>query len=318
MRADRLLSIVLLLQRDGRFTAHGLAAALGVTERTIYRDIEALGLAGVPIYTRPGPDGGCFLDEGYRNRLNWFTSTELQTLLYTGSASPLADLGLEKAMDNAVLKLLALLPGRSQQEADAMRQRLYLDPTGWYGFGEAHPTLPALKDAVWEDRLIDAVYENWEGQRKPVTLAPYSLVYKVGNWYLVAASQRSGQLRTYRAARLSQVELRDEHFERPADFDVIAYWTQASEEFIGRLPTYPVELRAYKGVMVYFQQVMAGRYEILARGKEWLRLRVDYMVFEEARTSVLGLGADVEVITPPELHTAILDQAAAILDKFAS
>ena len=155
MRADRLLSIVLLLQRHHRLKASELAEKLGVTERTIYRDIDALSLAGVPVYTRTGPDGGCFLDEHYRSQLNWFTGAEMQALLYTGSASPLSDLGMEQAMDNAVLKLLSLLPERSRQEAEKMRHRLYLDPSGWYESDDSHPTLPLLKDAVWNDVLID-------------------------------------------------------------------------------------------------------------------------------------------------------------------
>mgnify|MGYP003342184043 FL=1 len=78
MRADRLLAIVLLIQRDGQRTAAELAQAMGVTERTIYRDVEALSLAGVPIYTQPGPNGGIALDAAYRSQLNWFTGAELQ------------------------------------------------------------------------------------------------------------------------------------------------------------------------------------------------------------------------------------------------
>jgi predicted DNA-binding transcriptional regulator YafY len=124
MRADRLLAIVLLIQRDGQMTASELATATGVTQRTIYRDVEALSMAGVPIYTQPGPRGGIGLDAAYRSQLNWFTGPELQALLYTGSAAPLAELGLGQAMDHAVLKLLALLPERGQRDAELMRQRL--------------------------------------------------------------------------------------------------------------------------------------------------------------------------------------------------
>jgi predicted DNA-binding transcriptional regulator YafY len=316
LRADRLISIVLLLQRHGHMTASFLARSLGVTERTIYRDIEAISIAGVPIYTRSGPEGGVFLDAEYRSQLNWFTEAELQALLYTGSASPLAELGLQQAMDNAVLKLLALFPARAKQDAERMRQRLYLDPAGWYGLEEAHPTLPVLKEAVWNDLILDATYQNWEGIPKSVSLAPYSLVYKVGNWYLVAANQPSGALRTYRAARLGDIRVRDEHFERPLDFDIAAYWAGASESFKQGLPAYPAKLRVRRTAMLYFQQVLAGRYEIVEELEGWLVLQVRYMVFEEARTSVLGLGTDVEVIEPAELHAAVLDLARALVDKY--
>ncbi|MCK6580065.1 MAG: YafY family transcriptional regulator [Anaerolineae bacterium] len=315
MRADRLLTMILLLQRDGRMTARRLAEALGVTERTIYRDIEALNYAGVPVYTRSGPDGGCFLDDDYRAGLHWFTGAELQALLAGGSAAPLSALGMEQAAESAVLKLLALAPSRRQQEAALMRQRLYLDPSEWYGAAEEEPDLPALKEAVWEDRWIDADYETWEGERARRTLAAYSLVYKAGRWYLVAVSRRSGAMRTYRAARLRQVRLLPERFERDRAFDIAAYWRDAAAEFAGRIPTYPVVLRVAESALIYFRTVLPGRGEILETVGGRVLLRVNYTVFEEARASVLGLGADAEVIEPAELGAAVLEQARAILAK---
>ena len=316
MRADRLLSIVLLLQRHRHLKAHALAEMLGVTERTIYRDIEALSMSGVPVYTRTGRDGGCFLDEHYRTSLNWFTGAELQTLLYTGSASPLSELGMQDAMDHAVLKLLALLPTRHQQEAEQMRQRLYLDPSGWYGSTEAHPTLPLLKEAVWGDWVIDALYETWEGERQPRTLAPHSLVYKSDRWYLVASRYPDGDMRTYRVSRLTDVRLQSTQFERDRQFDIATYWKESSEQFLERMPTYPVVLKVKAEAMIYFRHILAGRYDVLEEGKDWWRLRVYYTVFEEARTSVLGLGTDAEVLEPLELHTAVLEMARAIVEKF--
>lgn len=316
MRADRLLSLVLLLQRHHQLTAKSLSKMLGVTERTIYRDIDALSLAGVPVYTRTGPYGGCFLDEQYRNSLNWFTGAEIQTLLYTSSASPLSELGMEKAMDNAVLKLLSLLPERNQQEAEKMRQRLYLDPSGWYESKESHPTLPLLKDAVWRDVMIEVSYENWEGDAQSRTLAPYSLVYKSDRWYLVAQSQNPNTMRTYRVSRLSDVRLQETQFERDLTFDIADYWKQAWEQFVNRIPVYPVTLRIRPHLMIYFQQVFYGRHTILEQGGDWWILKVEYTVFEEARSSLLGLGVDAEVIEPQPLHQAIIEQAQAIVEKY--
>ncbi len=316
MRADRLLSLVLLLQRHHQLTAKSLSEMLGVTERTIYRDIDALSLAGVPVYTRTGPDGGCFLDEQYRNHLNWFTGAEIQTLLYAGSASPLSDLGMDGAMDNAILKLLSLLPERKQQDAEKMRQRLYLDPSGWYESRESHPTLPLLKDAVWNDSLIDVTYENWEGNAQSRTLAPYSLVYKSDRWYLVAESQNSGSMRTYRVSRLSDIRLQSTQFERDLKFDIVDYWKMSSEQFVNRVPVYPVMLSVRPHLMTYFQHVLYGRYTITEKQDNWWILRVEYTVFEEARTSVLGLGVDVEVIEPQSLHEAVIEQARAIVKKY--
>lgn len=315
MRADRLLSLVLLLQRHGRMTARDLAGSLGVTERTIYRDIDALSLAGVPVYTRTGPDGGCFLEESYRTSLNWFTGAELQTLLYASSATPLTDLGMAQAMDHAVIKLLALLPSRHQQEGERMRQRLYLDPTGWYGTTEEHPALPTLKEAVWSDRVIDITYETWEGERKRRTLAPYSLVYKSGRWYLVAIPSDADSPRTYRVSRITDVRLTDAQFDRDTAFDIAAYWQKAEESFQGRVPTFPVTLRVGRPAMMYFRSTLSGRYEVLQDDDDTLTLRVYFTVFEEARTVVLGLSTMAEVIEPRDLHDAVIAAARALVEK---
>ncbi|MBK8022864.1 MAG: YafY family transcriptional regulator [Chloroflexi bacterium] len=315
MRADRLLTIVLMLQRQRHMTARALADVLGVTERTIYRDIEALNLAGVPVYTRTGPDGGIFLDDAYRASLHWFTGAELKTLLATSSAAPLDDLGLGPAVENAMLKLLALAPARYQQEAALMRQRLYLDPSEWYGAEEEEADLPMLKEAVWDDRWIEAEYETWEGGRQRRALAPYSLVYKSGRWYLVAASRRSGSVRTYRASRLRDIRLLDEHFQRDRDFDIAAYWKESSDHFQRQVPVYPVVLRVRDRSLIYFRTMMPGRFEVLETAGEWRVLRVHYTVFEEARSSVLGLGTEVEVIEPAALGEAVLDLARAIVAR---
>src|SRR5579885_1992965 len=106
MRADRLLSILMLLQIRGHMTAHELAERLEVSERTIYRDIEALSVAGVPVYAERGPGGGCMLAEGYRTNLTGLTETEVRTLFMSGSPGPLADFGMGKALEAALLKLL--------------------------------------------------------------------------------------------------------------------------------------------------------------------------------------------------------------------
>lgn len=322
MRADRLFSIVLLLQRQQRLTAADLAGLLGVTERTIYRDMDALSLAGVPVYTRPGPDGGCFLDEQYRTSLNWFTGTELQTLLATGNAAPLADLGMQQALDQALLKLLALLPDRYQQEAARMQQRLYFDPAGWYDAADHRPTSPTavltlLKEAVWQDRVIEALYTTWEGVQQWRTLEPYSLVYRSGRWYLVAGNPRTGARHIYRAARFAEVRVQARQFERDRTFNIAAYWQAASLRFVDQLPAYPVTLRVLPGGLAYFEQMLAGRYEVLEKQATAWILRVHYLVFEEARTSVLGLGVEVEVIEPLALHVAVLDQARALLTREA-
>ena len=178
--------------------------------------------------------------------------------------------------------------------------------------------LPKLKDAIWNDTIISMHYENWEGESRQFVLHPYSLVYKSGRWYLVGMDDDKQQVRTYRVSRIHEVEHTHNTFERDSQFNIIDYWQSSSEQFNRRVPEYPVLLRARPDTMIYFQHMMAGRYEVLNKDDVWIELRVTYTVFEEARTSVLGLGTAVEVIEPHTLHDAVVQVAQEIVDKYKS
>src|SRR5687768_16966131 len=131
MRADRLLSILLLLQSHGRLTARRLAERLEVSERTINRDMEALSIAGVPVYAERGRHGGWELAEAYRTDLTGLTESELRSLVLGSAPAVLAGLGLGEAADRALVKLLATLPESRRREAESARRYLHVDPGGW-------------------------------------------------------------------------------------------------------------------------------------------------------------------------------------------
>src|SRR5262245_53049166 len=142
MRADRLISLMLLLNARGRMTAQTLANQLEVSERTIYRDVDALGAAGIPIYVQPGVNGGVFLDENYRISLTGLTRAEVQALFVSSNARPLAALGLDSAVEATLLKLFAALPSAHQMEVERLRSRFYIDPANWFQVVEAPALLP--------------------------------------------------------------------------------------------------------------------------------------------------------------------------------
>lgn len=148
MRADRLLAILLLLQAHRRLTAGELARRLEVSERTIYRDMETLGSAGVPVLAERGTGGGWSLLDEYRTNLTGLTEAEVRALFLARPAKLLADLGLEKTVDAAFLKLLAALPTFHRPSAEEVQRRVYLDPTGWRRSDEAFPLLPTIQEAV--------------------------------------------------------------------------------------------------------------------------------------------------------------------------
>ncbi|HEU4426808.1 MAG TPA: HTH domain-containing protein, partial [Pilimelia sp.] len=182
MRADRLLSIVLLLQSRGRQTAGQLAAELEVSVRTIYRDVLALGSAGIPVY---GDSTGYRLVDGYETRLTGLSADEARGLVLAGLPGAAADLGLAEAVTAAQLKLTAALPEALRERAARMRQRFHLDAPGWYHDGDNCDHLAAVADAVWRQHVIAVRYESWSRvvERR---LEPYGLVLKAGKWYLVA------------------------------------------------------------------------------------------------------------------------------------
>src|SRR5689334_14197279 len=187
MRASRLLSLLLLLQARGRMTAQALADELEVSVRTIYRDVDSLHAAGVPLYGDAGRAGGYQLLDGYRTRLTGLTSEEAGTLFLAGIPGPAAELGLGAVLAAAELKLRASLPGELAERAEAVRERFHLDAPGWFRADEPVPHLSIVADAVWRDRQLAVRYRRWKAPREVTrTLHPLGVVLKAGRWYLMA------------------------------------------------------------------------------------------------------------------------------------
>ncbi len=190
MRASRLVQLLLLLQTNGKMTASRLAEELEVSVRTIYRDIEALSGAGVPIYAEAGPGGGVRLVDGYRTRLTGLTAEEAEALALSGLPGAASELGLGTVLAAAQLKVDAALPPELRSRAVRMRERFHLDAPGWFAREEPVPHLAALSRAVWEEQRVEIRYRKPEGEVKRL-LDPLGLVLKAGVWYLVALSGRT-------------------------------------------------------------------------------------------------------------------------------
>lgn len=316
MRADRLISMILTLHAKGRMTAAELAVLMEVSERTIYRDLEALGAAGIPVYTQPGQNGGVFLDEAYRVALTDLSIPEVRALFVSSGGGPLNDLGLARPAQHTMLKLMAALPYRQRTEAQRMRQRFHIDPQNWFQIVELSPFLPLLQQAVWEDRVITVEYRPVEGEFSQRTLEPYGLVAKANLWYLVARKPEH-EMRTYRVSRFSNVALTGAQFERDQAFDLAVYWETARVQFeqasFSVNPPYPVLLRVHDDSLWYFPAYMNGRYEIAETAAGWTTVRVQFDSLLDARTRVLGLGAAARVVEPDALRTAVLEAAQALI-----
>lgn len=309
MRADRLLSIMLILQAQGKTTTFDLAEKLEVSRRTILRDIDALSIAGVPIHAEAGHGGGVYLDEHYRISLTGLTESEVRALFVFTQPSPLQDVGLGRAIEDTLLKLFSVLPSQHRQEAEWIQQRILLDPASWWPPGETLPHLETLKVAVFGDYRIQVCYKHGDGRVVVHILEPYSLVAKASVWYLVA--QHDDKLHTYRVSRFIEVVKVDEAFERDATFNLVTYWHTHVNEFIANMPSFAFTLRLNAMRMRLLRLYAEGGYTILDTSPDGAILTVDMRLtsLEEARMLVLGLGTDAEIIEPDELRQAVLLQA---------
>jgi predicted DNA-binding transcriptional regulator YafY len=319
MRADRLLSMLMLLQARGRMTAQQLAEELEVSERTIYRDINALSAAGVPVYGDRGPEGGYALLESYRTNLTGLTEDEVRALFMLSIPAPLNELGVSQELKAALLKLSAALPDTRRRDEERVRQRIHLDSTWWFQDEEPVPHLQTVYEAVWQDRKLHIAYRQPFGTPIEIErlVAPYGLVAKAGVWYLVYA--RSGRLRARRVARLIDARISSESFVRPADFDLAAFWKTWCAEFEKNRPHYPVTVRVAPSLVPELYKYFGHRIraEIAAAkppdAEGWLTVELPFETLAGARDRLLSLGGAVEVLEPEALRKSVLDFATQIV-----
>ena len=325
MRADRLLSLLLLLQTNGQMTAGQLATELEVSERTIYRDIDALSVAGIPLYADRGPDGGFALIDSYRTTLTGLTEGELRALFLLSIPAPVNDLGLSKELRSALLKLSASLPDARRSALQEVRQRVYLDAVWWFQGGETVPHLQTIQEAVWQDRLISIVFRQQFGV--PVEMeqvvAPYGIVAKAGVWYLVYS--RVNVVRVRRVSHLIDVGQTDETFARPDNFDLELFWRRWCRDYEENRPHYPVLLRVAPHFMTELTRSFDNRIHIIPKRsidlpapmqEGWETVEIVFESLQAARASILGYGAAVEILAPLPLRLSVRDFAEQIVNVY--
>jgi predicted DNA-binding transcriptional regulator YafY len=355
VRADRLVSLVLLLQARGRVTAAALAEELEVSVRTVYRDLAALSAAGVPVLAESGPGGGCALLDGYRFPLRGLRPEEAEALLILGVPSALGELGLDGAAAAAHRKI-RVTAGQREPDGGGSPALVHLDMPRWFRSHEEAPHLRTLAEALRRHRRLAIAYQSaaeaeaaaqartpeaaaLKGVPPPATLeaadpeaapppatrtvGPLGLVNKAGTWYLVATSG-SGRVSVFRAGRISAATILDEPADRPADFDLAGFWDRWSAEFTTSRPTLPVRLRASPEALAVFGEVFGdGARPALdaAEPPDELGWRAVTLSFEHelaAAQRLAGFGGRVEVLSPPSVRTLLVAAARGILDRYGS
>jgi predicted DNA-binding transcriptional regulator YafY len=323
MRADRLLQIILLLQRHARLSARELAERLEVSTRTVMRDMEALSAAGVPVYTERGRNGGCVLLPGYRADVSGLTPREAQALFaWSGRAALSEELGLRDALQSAMGKLSSTLPLELQDDAEALSGSIVVDRRRWFADAEDTGALPVLRQAVVARRRVRLRYASASAGRPQLrTVDPWGLVEQAGRWYLVAAHR--GVARMYRVSRVQEVDVLEEVADRPADLDLRAEWGKLRA---GLETTMPVAVDVV--VRVRPERVELVRRiatPMLAKGQqardipsddEWPHLALRFRVREAACGVLLGFAGDVEVVEPVEMRSRMLELAQAAVATY--
>ena len=315
MKADRLLSALMLLQAKGRVTSRELSERLEVSQRTVHRDMEALSAAKVPISALRGAQGGWQLERGWRTQVPGLDEAELRALLMTQPRA-LSDPGMRAASERAFGKLMAALPSRMREQAAAMSERLHVDPTGWHASTEDLSMLPIVQDAVARNCRLTFDYTRADGETAPRTVDPLGIVAKGISWYLVARAPNG--MRTYRVSRMRAVTPLASTFERPANFKLASYWEASTKQLqeqrrhfdaiVSADPQAAQSLRGWCATSPLTEQPKPVR-------EGWITLKVRFEDEEQARFIILGFGPRVHVVEPAALCERILADAAAILDR---
>ncbi|MFI9200716.1 helix-turn-helix transcriptional regulator [Streptomyces sp. NPDC053048] len=320
MRAARLIKLVLLLQSRSSMTGTELARRLEVSERTVARDVLALSEAGVPVYADRGRTGGYRLVGGYRTRLTGLGRTEAEVLFLSGVPTALRDMGLADAASAARLKVsAALLPELGDASANAS-QRFHLDAPGWWQPHDPPELLPAVADAVWDDRRMTARYARREGEVER-DLEPYGLILKAGVWYLAA---RAGEdFRVYRVDRFTAVTVGESRFHRSETFDLPAFWEEHSAAFARSILRDRVELRLTPDGarrLPYVTDRTAAREALAEAGPpdaaDLVTVTLPVENLEVAYAQLQALGPEAEVLGPPALRRRFAEAAARSADLY--
>jgi predicted DNA-binding transcriptional regulator YafY len=320
-------------------TAAQLADELEVSVRTVYRDVDALHAAGVPLYADPGHDGGYRLLDGYRTRLTGLNAGEAEALFLSGIPGPASALGLGRDLAAAQLKLRAALPPELRAQADRMRSRFHLDAPGWYAEDEEAPHLPEVADAVWQSRVLEVRYRRWKAPTDvDRRLEPYGLVLKAGRWYLVAAVAEPTPTptptgvpaptpaptptptpRTFRVDQILRITVTEQRFSPPEDFDLADHWQRYQADFATRRYRDRVEVRLSPDAAARLTGPPARALEASGTpgADGWIRAVLPVESLEHAHAEFLALGTEVEVLGPPELRSRLAATVGALAARYA-
>ncbi|WP_178993188.1 helix-turn-helix transcriptional regulator [Paenarthrobacter nitroguajacolicus] len=311
MRSDRLLAMLLLLQTHGRLSAVALAKELEVTPRTIYRDMEALSTAGVPVYAERGRNGGIAILPGFRTDVTGLTPEEARALFVLVNEDAHVDLGLGDALRAGLRKLMAALPDAHQQLAERSTERIIIDAGRWGAGSEGGSQLTVIQEAVLTDRQVRFAYEQRDSDDLLLfpEVDPHGLVHRAGVWYLVATVRETDRM--FRVSRIREPLVLDTAVQRPKNYSLHDAWTSLNDQWQRDYSSVMVRIRVKREILGIVLRVHdADLVEKVDRyanpNQEWTELTLRMRSFGHAQT-VLGFGPRLVVLEPPDLVEHLAD-----------
>lgn len=318
MRADRLLSLILLLQVNKSMTAGELAERLEVSKRTIYRDVDVLSSLSIPIYVDRGREGGIRLNGDFQTTLTGLTANDICYFALPVPSRFIDDLGIKPPANSSLMKLLSTAPNEVRSSLEDINNLLYIDIDPWNisGYTTNKELLVQLQNVIWNSFVSKIIYEKPNGS-KEYKIKPLALVLKRSVWYLIAMN--SDIIKNFRLDRIQSVHWDKVKFNRPKDFNLEAYWQSSVKEFRNTLPRYDVKL-----------SVSLKLYEILKRRKTLRILETEecsdsshilvtatFDVEFQAIQFLFEFGDDIRVVEPNSLIESIKKKARKLLDTYS-
>ncbi len=301
LKTERLVAITLLLQARGKMTAERLATIMGVSVRTIYRDMDALSLAHVPVAMDYGPGGGYYLPDSYRLDPTIFTGEEAVALALGGTVA--GDYRLFENGDelrHALFKLEAALPEEYRDDVRA----------AWHRRPATTPHLETVRAAVWGARQLDLLYPRSDSpglQWRRVE--PHGLVCKAGMWYLVAYCQMRRDFRTFRVGRIEELQVREEAVRPRPGFDLQTYWDESRRRFEELTKPLTLTLRVTPAAL---RRLHSSGEALSQDPDDETVIAIDAESTQAAVDYALTLGPDAVILAPPEVRASVAARARAI------
>jgi predicted DNA-binding transcriptional regulator YafY len=317
MKMYRLINILLTIENKRKVTAKDLARQFETSIRTIYRDIDVLCEAGIPIVAEPGPSGGISLSEGYHAEIKHFGQEDMIYLYLNGigvRADKTSQLGIKTS--SSLMKLKKALSNEDAYAINTLTNRFYIDDNPWWGKKLTIKYIDIILQSIWELRKLKIEYKKVDNTSSIRIIRPYGIVVKENKWYLAAYCEKSNLLKTFKCERIDQCELLEDRYLIPDNFSLKTYFEASTKKFYencNALEQYPVTLK----IASAYHYLLKG-YEIyrIEESDNILEVSLNMYTLKNALDDFWNIIIKSEIVSPEELRSAVKLSMQTALDRY--